>query len=239
MRGVAEGVSIALMASVVLTGCEKQVPPPPPPATVTTGVSGGQAPGMNATMQSATAQAENALPPGHPQIPAPPPTTTGNAAPKQNAPPSDPTVAEFAGMTGPKPVSWQWNAPVIQFSVADYSVPGTDGTGQASIRVTVAGGTLEQNINRWKLQFQTPEGKPVEPLISNFEANGMAVTLVELKGEYRGMGPTWTPDTLFLTAVVQGPAGQTFVKFTGPTATVERNREAFMTMIKGLHKASE
>lgn len=149
----------------------------------------------------------------------------------------DPKVATFAGLTGPKPATWQWHPPQRQFSVAEYTVPGRDGSDQARIDVFKAGGTVEQNIQRWKMMFHDPNGGAVEPKVSNLEADGMPITLVEFAGEYRAMGsPNFTPNQLFLCAVVESPDGQIFIRFVGPAGTVEPNRADFMNMIRNLKK---
>lgn len=144
-------------------------------------------------------------------------------------------MANFAGLNAPKPVTWQWNPPSNKMILAEYVVPGRDGADQARIAVIPAGGTLEANIERWKGQFRNPDGSPVEPRsVTNLEADGMPVTIVEFAGEYRGMSGFFTPDQLFLTAIVEAPSGQVFIRFVGPTATVETNREEFMEMVRGL-----
>ena len=118
-------------------------------------------------------------------------------------------------------------------------MPGADGADQAKISVSSVGGTVEANIARWKGQFRDAAGTPsaVEPKVTKFEVADMPVTIVELAGQYKGMGMIdYAPDQLFLTAIVQAPINQIFVKFVGPRKTVEANREAFMAMIKGLHR---
>jgi hypothetical protein len=120
---------------------------------------------------------------------------------------------------------------------AEYTVPGQDGAEMAKISVMSAGGTLDANIQRWKGQFHDAAGGTVEPKIQKMDVDTMPVTIVEFAGDYApGMGLPTAHDQEFLTAVIERPANSTFIKFVGPRATVEANRAAFMTMVKGLRR---
>ena len=156
----------------------------------------------------------------------------------------DPKTASFLGLTAPKPVTWIEHPPTSSMRAANYTVPGRDGNEAAHIVVfyfgPTQGGTIEDNIQRWRTQFQvTDSGDLPEPKIDRFEVDSMPVTLVELAGEWQEMGSvSFTLDQLFLSAIVEAPVGKVFIRFTGQTATVEANREAFMQMIRGLRRAS-
>ena len=128
----------------------------------------------------------------------------------------------------------------MQMRAANYTVPGRDGAEAAQVVVFYfgpgQGGSVENNVLRWRQQFKpNPDGTLQEPRTETFEAGGMQVTLVELAGEWQRMGASWyTPDQLFLSAIVESPGGRVFIRFAGAAATVEANREEFNTMIRGL-----
>jgi hypothetical protein len=71
------------------------------------------------------------------------------------------------------------------------------------------------------------------------------VLLVEVSGTYKG-GMTMTmepapakPGYRLLGAVAPGPDANWYFKFTGPAATVDAQRDAFVSMVKSLtHGAS-
>ena len=93
------------------------------------------------------------------------------------------------------------------------------------------------NVDRWKMQFRTSDGGTVEPVVTQFESDKIPVTLVELAGEYKGMGMVnWSKDQLFLCAIVQTPGEMVFVRFVGPVGTVEPNRGDFMNMIQNIQR---
>jgi hypothetical protein len=133
-------------------------------------------------------------------------------------------------------VTWLWQPTQRQFVVAEYVVPGRDGADQARITVSQAGGSLDANIARWKSQFRAAGGESVEPTLDTIEAAGMKITLVEIAGEYAGMSGSYTPDQLFIAAIVPTQPQQTFIRFVGPSKTVEANRQDFRAMIEGLEK---
>jgi len=171
--------------------------------------------------------------------PSTPPTPTVSTTLPQS---DDPTVASFLGLTAPKPVTWIEHPPTGSMRAANYTVPGRDGNEAAQIVVfyfgPTQGGTIDDNLNRWRSQFQLDEnGDLPEPKIDRFEVGSIPVTLVELAGAWQEMGTaSFTPDQVFLMAIVEAPVGRVFIRFAGQTATVEANRDAFMEMILGLRK---
>jgi hypothetical protein len=242
------------LASGALGGCSKKENPTPPmpptPQASTPASPTASAPPKNDAVKTAaeptsismapatapTTRSSDVVPTHEPAAAlATRPTATQPSG--QVEPPDDPKVATFMGLTAPKPATWIWHPPSRQFNIAEYAVPGQDGADQARVAVITAGGSLEQNVARWKTMFRTADQKPVEPKIEKFQADGMNVTVVEFGGEYRGMGaPTFTPDQLFIAGIVEAPAGQVVVRFVGPTATVEANRQAFIEMLHELRK---
>lgn len=174
-----------------------------------------------------------------------PAATPGKEAPPirpmPNAPDANPELATFAGFSGPKPMTWQYRQPdpAKTMRVAEYAVPGTDGAGQADIIVFQfpGGGTLESNVERWKGQVQGADGKPVEPKLQTFEADGMKVTVAELAGSYRGMGSSAAvPDSILIASMIETDGNPVFVQLAGPSKTVAANREAFVKMLRELKK---
>ncbi len=152
--------------------------------------------------------------------------------------PSEPKIARFAGMVGDKPATWIEHPPQGSMRAANYTVPGRAGNEAAHIVVFHSiGGSIDANIDRWQSQFEPDENRYlVEPQISRFEGGGMPVTLVELAGSWKKMGTTWfTPDQLFIMAIVESPQGNVFIRFAGQTATVEAARPEFVEMVRSLH----
>ncbi len=103
------------------------------------------------------------------------------------------------------------------------------------------GGSVEANTARWANQF-TRDGKPAQSKIAKRVVHGLPVTTVETSGTYTGMGgPAMTPQAAkpgyrLLAAIVEGPQGNIFIKFTGPERTLEANRRKFEVLIASFQK---
>lgn len=182
-------------------------------------------------------------PANNPQMGRTPTQNTQSSTPQASRP-SDPTVASFLGLEGPKPATWQWQPPRNPMITANYTVPapsGIEGARAAHLNIYYfgegMGGPIEDNIDRWKNQFRSPDGYEVTPIVDEFEVDSMPITYVELAGEWMQMGAvSFTRDQLFLAAIIDAPAGRIFLRFAGDEKTVEANREAFMKLLHGLRR---
>lgn len=106
----------------------------------------------------------------------------------------------------------------------------------ATVAFSMAGGSVDANIDRWAGQFTN---RP-EPKTEEHEVNGVPVTLVEIEGTYmEGMmtgTATEQPDYTMLAAIVPGPQMHVFIKMTGPTATINEVHDQWMEMINSVHR---
>jgi len=104
------------------------------------------------------------------------------------------------------------------------------------------GGSVEANIDRWIGQFQQPNGKPSKDVakVDKRTIHGLKITTVDVSGAYTGMGGPMAPQGApksgyrLLGAVVEGPQGSIFFKFTGPAKTVAQNQHAFQQLLSTL-----
>jgi hypothetical protein len=146
-----------------------------------------------------------------------------------------------AGIQWTAPAAWKADAQ-RPMRLATYTVaPGAEcavyffGAGQ--------GGSVDANLDRWIGQFQQPDGKPSKSAakIAKKTAHGWPLTTVDVAGAYTGMGgPTAPagapamPGYRMLAAIVEGPQGSVFFKFTGPAKVVAANQAAFDKMLESL-----
>jgi hypothetical protein len=240
----------ALVAALALAGCGES-PKPRPPAPIDasgSAAAAGSAPAAASTdAQSSAASATTAAP-----------ASTGSQAfpprPKSDGPKvdqskwrtstsaDDPGALEVAGLRAPKPASWVWTKPTMQFRTLQYSVPGAgDSTKQAELVVSVFvdgdGGPLDANIDRWRNQFRAGD-RPPEAKRSSKSVGPLKVELVELAGDYLAMGsPAPKRDFLQLAAIVQAEGRNVFFRLVGPTETVEANRADFEKLVDGIMPA--
>ena len=148
-------------------------------------------------------------------------------------------MVEVAGFRAPKPASWVWTKPSVQFRTLQYAVAGDgDSTNSAELVVSVFlagdGGPLEANIDRWRGQFRNGDAAP-EAKRASKEIGPLKVEFIELEGDYIAMGaPAPKKGFLQLAAIVQADGRNVFFRLIGPKETVEANRADFMKMIDGL-----
>lgn len=153
----------------------------------------------------------------------------------------DPGFLEVGGLRAPKPASWVWTKPTVQFRTLQYAVPGDgDSTKGAELVVSLFvgdGGPVEANVTRWRNQFRQGDAPP-EPKRSSKVIGPLKVEFVELEGDYLAMGaPGPKSDHLQLAAIVLAEGRSVFFRLVGPKETVERSRADFMKLVDGLMPA--
>ena len=146
-----------------------------------------------------------------------------------------------AGLRWTAPASWKAEA-ARPMRAATYTIapvagdqPGAEcvinyfGPGQ--------GGTVDANIERWRSQVQGADGKPAPANVAKRTIRGIPITTIDASGAYSGMGgpmmasPKVVPNYRLLGAIVEGPGGSVFVKFTGPAKTVAANQKQFEELV--------
>ena len=176
----------------------------------------------------------------------PAPAAPGAPLPSQQAggfpvsgPDGDQTVIEVGGLVMPKPITWVWTAPTMQFRALQYAVPALGVNSPAaelvfSVFAGGEGGPVGANLDRWANQFR--DGDAAAPSTrSEREIAGLKVHLIESAGAYMGMGAAAPrPGCMQLGAIVEAPGRNVFMKIVGPQATVESNRAAFEAMLAGM-----
>ena len=150
-----------------------------------------------------------------------------------------------AGLRWTAPAGWKSEAP-RPMRAATYSVPPAPGD-QSGGEVVInyfgpgQGGSIDANIERWKSQMQGPDGKPAAAAIAKRTVRGIAMTTIDASGTYSGMGGPMAPSKpvagyRLLGAIVEGPGGNVFVKFSGPAKTVAANRQKFDQLLASFDK---
>lgn len=152
-------------------------------------------------------------------------------------------IVEIAGVEMPKPVSWTWEAPTMQFRALQYAVPapaGASGAAELIFSVFAAGdgGPIDANVKRWESQFRTEDGAFATALTEDHLFGGIKVKLVHLSGGYQGMGQAAPrPGYEQRAAIIQLEGTTIYARLVGPKATVGSARIDFMTMIEGVRLA--
>jgi hypothetical protein len=152
------------------------------------------------------------------------------------------------GLRWTVPSTWKSEPGARPMRLATYAVPAATGD-QAPGECVVSyfgrgqGGSVEANLQRWTAQFQDASGQPVKNAdVKHKTVHGLPVTTIDASGTYTGMGgpmmkaKTSQPGYRMLGAIVEGPEGSVFFKFTGPARTVAANQKAFEPMVASVAK---
>lgn len=98
------------------------------------------------------------------------------------------------------------------------------------------GGSVEANLDRWKGQFTPGNAK-----IAKVSVHGLPVTKIDVSGEYTGMGGPMAQAPAragyrLLGAIIEGPGGNVFIKFTGQAKTIAANQAKFEALLASFAK---
>jgi hypothetical protein len=161
------------------------------------------------------------------------------------APDSDegPEVRTASGLTLTAPESWNRKQPrrsaMVQID-AEFAVPAVEGDDEdGRVTMMAAGGSVDDNLQRWFGMFKQPDGSKTEDAANVEEKTiaGKTVHLVDVAGKYKAPpfeGGGEKPDYRMLAAIVEMGATNYFVKFYGPAKTVAENEDGFRAMIEGM-----
>jgi hypothetical protein len=158
-------------------------------------------------------------------------------------------LAESAGgLRWTMPAGWKAEAarPMRAATYAIAPAAGDRDSGECAVFFfgPGQGGSVSDNIERWRSQIVGPDGKPSTAKIDKRTARGLTITMVDSSGAYTGMGG---PAGAFanrgspagaragyrlLGAVVEGARGNNvFIKFTGPAKTIAANQPKFEQLL--------
>jgi len=243
---VMKSLSTLILASVWIVGCAESGPAPRPPTPVKSS-SSARAPQDDSLARSAAAttphKSTDASAASDAAAPSSSPLTTPRAdaaAQTMSTAQSDANQIEVAGLVMPKPVTWQWQAPTVQFRALQYSVPTkAAGSSDAELILSVFasgdGGPLDMNVKRWISQFRNEDGSEATAIIVDRTINDIPVKLIELRGSYQGMGQAAPRGGMLqLSAIVQAPGRTVFIRLIGQSQTVESWRAEFDALVNGI-----
>jgi hypothetical protein len=151
-----------------------------------------------------------------------------------------------AGLKWTKPTRWKTEG-ARSMRAATYTIPPLVGE-TASAECVVyffgagQGGSVEANLERWRGQMLGPDGKPADAKITKRIIHGLAVTTIDASGDYTGMGgPMALSKSVqnnyrLLGAIVKGPGGNVFIKFTGPVKSITASQAEFEQFLNSFDK---
>jgi hypothetical protein len=150
-----------------------------------------------------------------------------------------------AGLHWTAPQGWK-SAGSQPMRAATYTIAAAPGDGAAAECAVYffgpgQGGSVDANVERWKGQFRGTGGQPAVAKVVKKTAGGVAMTTIDVAGEYSGMGGPMAAGKpvagyRLLGAIVEGPGGNIFVKFTGPAKTIAANQLKFQQLLASFQR---
>jgi hypothetical protein len=141
------------------------------------------------------------------------------------------------------PAGWATAPTTSSMRLAQYTIPGRDGSVAAEVVVYFfgkgQGGNVEANLTRWKAQFSTPDGAAVYEKVTRDSTGAFPVTVAEYRGTYaRGIGAgdagSAKPGQSLIAAIAETPRGTLFFQLFGATENVSPQRDALVGFVKSL-----
>ncbi|MCB9357314.1 MAG: hypothetical protein H6505_01980 [Calditrichaeota bacterium] len=142
------------------------------------------------------------------------------------------------------PAGWTKTNPSSSMRLGQVALAKTGGdTLDAELAVfhfPGTGGSAAANLERWEGQMQGPNGEPGHT-VAKYDTmkldNGITVITVDIVGTQlpsgMGMGPTSEmPNSRMIASVLETPAGNYFVKVTGPKNTVAAHEPKLRAFLK-------
>lgn len=238
--------SLSLLLTLSLAGACDSGPKDAAPAKAETKTSDAKAPDAkdlanpHGANPHAAANPHAGMPP---MMGAPPSAPKG---PPRDVTPSGETVAEtLPGLAFAVPKEWEKGTPSNAMRLSQYVLPGPGGDAELVVfRFPGGAGGIEQNLTRWKGQFQPPEGKTIDDVSTTktVEAGELKTTLVDVSGTYvAAMTPGADSkhddsDQRMVAAIVEGSGDPFYFKAVGPKATMDVWGAAFETLVGSFGK---
>lgn len=104
------------------------------------------------------------------------------------------------------------------------------------------GGSVKENVQRWKGMFNPPEGKNIDDAtkIEEMKVGKVGVTYVDIQGTYKYKKAPFVPDAQaelrpdhrMIAVYFDSKNGPFFMRFVGPAKTVEQHKKGFDDWLK-------
>jgi len=147
-------------------------------------------------------------------------------------------------LTFTAPEGWTKKQPTSRIVEAEFATPpAKDDETPGRLTAMGAGGSMQQNVDRWVSQFVGEGDAAAKPKLDKLTVSGLEVHIVDLSGTYKdtpggpfaGKAPVMRDNYRMLGAIIQTKdAGNYFLKLYGPKATINEAEKGFHEMVKSL-----
>jgi hypothetical protein len=161
-----------------------------------------------------------------------------------NAEENSGAIIEFDGLKSAAPADWKEEKVSSKMRLKQFRLPKT-GDDKADAELVIfrgITGSAKENIQRWKGQFQPPEGKKIEDVskVTEMKISGAEATYLDVSGSYlfkmrpfdADEKPQLRPDYRMLAVQFEATKTIYHIKLFGPVKTVEHYKKGFDEWLK-------
>ncbi len=182
---------------------------------------------------------DDAAPSGHPPMGSP----HGGYGGAEVSVTVDGDVADFGAFRADVPEGWAYSEPSSQMRIAEFALPGAEGSEDAELVVFYMGeggaGGVQANLQRWIGQFESDE----EPEVAEGAVAGMAVTTVDVSGRY--VAPVTPgaaemhdePNYRMIASIIETPRGPFYFRMLGDAETLAAHADDAEAMLATIETA--
>ena len=148
------------------------------------------------------------------------------------------------------PAEWKSQEPKGRFRTHEFVLPSSEkGLADGFMMVTHfgkgGGGGLEDNLKRWYLMVEQPDGTPAEKAAKKheFKSDSAKVTWIEMSGTYLDRPMPASPDVtrrpkyrVFAVMIDGGAEGPYWIRAYGPDSVMQSHRDGFERFLKSITK---
>ena len=149
-------------------------------------------------------------------------------------------LGKYASKT---PATWTSNAKLSKFRTHQFKIPGAAKGDEGELVIFYfdgGGGSLEQNLDRWKKMFRPAEGKTENAKVETFKVGDIKITYLDVSGTYEFRNPPndpnakleRRPDYRMFSIYFDCDDGPYFIRLTGPAKTMEQSKKSFDEWLK-------
>jgi hypothetical protein len=136
------------------------------------------------------------------------------------------------------PKNWVKEEPSNKLRLGQFRVPkakGDDKDAEVALFHFPGGGSVKENLERWKAKFKAPKGKKLDDIskVDTFKVNGVDVTYLDISGDYVFQVKTPMPDHRMIAIYFDSDDGPFFITLIGPENTVAAAKKGFDSWLKG------
>jgi hypothetical protein len=153
-------------------------------------------------------------------------------------------IIEFDGLKSAAPADWKEEKTASKMRLKQFRLPkvGDDKADAELVIFRGITGSAKENIQRWKGQFQPPEGKKIDDVakVTELKISGAEATYLDVTGSYlfktrpfdADEKPQLRPDYRMLAVQFEATKTIYHIKLVGPAKTVEHYKKGFDGWLK-------